>query len=229
MNRLFFLLFALLLSFKSVAQVDEGQSGAWYMYFWNTSIGDSRFGMQGDIQHRNWNVIGDLEQLLIRGGFTYNQEKSNIKLTLGYGNITSGQFGYSNATSKEHRIYQEALLPLNFDKKVFVVNRLRYEQRFVENQDFRTRFRYNLFVNIPLNENGLGKGSVYLALYNELFLNGERKIGDNREVKIFDRNRTYGALGFGISEHLKLQVGYMHQATSGVKKGQAQLSLHHNI
>lgn len=229
MNRLFLLLMVLLLSFKSFAQVDEGQPGAWYMYFWNTSFGDSRFGMQGDIQHRNWNVIGDLEQLLIRGGFTYNQEKSNIKLTLGYGNITSGQFGDSNATSKEHRIYQEALLPLNFDKKVFVVNRLRYEQRFVENQDFRTRFRYNLFLNIPLNGDGLGKGSVYLALYNELFLNGERNIGDNREVKIFDRNRTYGALGFGISEHLKLQVGYMHQVTSGVKKGQFQLNLHHNI
>jgi hypothetical protein len=229
MKRVLLISIVLLSSLRTFAQVDEGQLGAWYMYFWNTSFGDSKFGMQGDIQHRNWNVAGDLEQLLIRGGFTYKPNQSNIKLTLGYGNITSGQFGGSDATSKEHRIYQEALIPLNIDKKVFIVNRLRYEQRFVENQDFRTRYRYNLFVNIPLNGKSMGEGSVYLALYNELFLNGERNIGDNRKVKIFDRNRTYGALGFGLSKNLKLQVGYMHQATSGVKKGQAQFSLHHNF
>lgn len=229
MRRVLLITIFLSLSIRTFAQVDEGKPGAWYMYFWNTSFGDSKFGMQGDIQHRNWNVVGDLEQLLIRGGFTYNQAKSKIKYTLGYGNITSGQFGDSNTTSKEHRIYQEALLPLNLDKKVFIVNRLRYEQRFVENQDFRTRYRYNLFINIPLNSIVMGKGSIYLAFYNELFINGERDIGNNRKVKIFDRNRTYGALGFGLAEAMKLQVGYMHQATSGVKKRQVQLSLHHQF
>ncbi len=38
------------------AQIDEDQLGAWYMYFWNTRFDDSNFGLQGDIQHRNWDL-----------------------------------------------------------------------------------------------------------------------------------------------------------------------------
>lgn len=75
------------------AQVDEGQAGAWYMYFWNTKFNDSNFGLQGDVQHRNWDLGGDLEQLLIRGGLTWSPENSNNTYTFGYANIKSGTFG----------------------------------------------------------------------------------------------------------------------------------------
>ena len=44
--------------------------GAWYMYFFNTTINESLWGIQGDIQFRNWDMGGDLEQLLLRGGLT---------------------------------------------------------------------------------------------------------------------------------------------------------------
>jgi len=63
------------------------------MYFWNTRFEDSNFGLQGDVQHRNWDLGGDLEQLLIRGGATYSPDQSNLLYTLGYASITSGQFG----------------------------------------------------------------------------------------------------------------------------------------
>ena len=54
------------------AQPQNDQLGAWYMYFFNTNFNDSPWGVQGDIQHRNWNIAGDLEQLLLRGGLTYS-------------------------------------------------------------------------------------------------------------------------------------------------------------
>ena len=76
------------LPFTSYSQVDEDQTGAWYMHFWSTTFGDSQFGMQGDIQYRNWNIMGDLEQLLLRGGFTFQPKDTPIKFTLGYGNYT---------------------------------------------------------------------------------------------------------------------------------------------
>ena len=64
--------FILALPFQSFTQIsfDEDQLGGWYMYFWNTSFNESGFGLQGDVQYRNWNVVGDLEQLLLRGGLT---------------------------------------------------------------------------------------------------------------------------------------------------------------
>ncbi|MDT0690807.1 DUF2490 domain-containing protein [Salegentibacter sp. F188] len=219
----------LFLNFNASAQVDEDQTGAWYMYFWNTSFGDSQWGLQGDIQYRNWDLGGDLEQLLIRGGLTYSPMNADVKFTLGYGNITSGEFGDGNETSGESRIYQEALLPHKLSSRFYLTHRFRYEQRWVENQDFRTRYRYNIFLNVPLNQANLNKDAVYLALYNEIFINGEREIGDGRSVELFDRNRFYSALGYVIKDNLKVQAGYMIQTTDALSKGQVQLSLHHSF
>ena len=74
----------LLLSvFLSYAQVDESQTGAWYMYFYNFDFKDSQFGIQGDLQYRDWQGLGDMEQLLLRSGFTYSPKNANIKFTLG--------------------------------------------------------------------------------------------------------------------------------------------------
>lgn len=227
------LLFLLITSFfsidKATAQFDEDQMGAWYMYFFSTQFEDSKFGVQGDVQFRNWDLGGDLEQLLLRGGFTYKPEQADIKFTLGYGNITTGAFGDDNSTVSESRIYQEALFPTNFADKVLLTHRFRYEQRFVENQDMRTRYRYNLFVNVPLNGKGMEKGAVYLALYNELFINGQRSIGNGNTVEIFDRNRFYAALGYTIKKGLRTQLGVMNQTTDNWSKNQLQLSLHHSF
>ncbi|WP_342663245.1 DUF2490 domain-containing protein [Salinimicrobium terrae] len=214
---------------QSKAQVDEEQTGAWYIYNWGTGFGESRFGAQGDIQYRNWNLGGDLEQLLIRGGVTYSPSAANVKFVLGYGHITSGAFGESDATSGEHRVYQEANLPQKLGNKFFLNHRFRYEQRWVETQDFRTRYRYNLSLTLPLNQNDLSKNAIYLAIYNELFINGQRHIGEGRTVELFDRNRLYGALGYSLRDNLKLQLGYMEQTTDNLNKGQLQVSLHHTF
>ncbi|PKD21487.1 hypothetical protein APR41_00430 [Salegentibacter salinarum] len=222
-------LFSLFMSFSVHAQIDEEQTGAWYMYFWNTNFGESEWGLQGDIQYRNWDLGGDLEQLLIRGGLTYSPKNADVKFTLGYGNITSGEFGEGNNTAGESRIYQETLLPHKLSDRFYLTHRFRYEQRWVEDQDFRTRYRYNLFLNIPLNQPNLNKDAIYLALYNELFINGEREIGNGRSVELFDRNRFYSALGYALKDNLKVQAGYMKQTTDAVSKGQIQLSLHHTF
>jgi hypothetical protein len=212
-----------------VAQVDEDQTGAWYMYLWNTSFENSQFGLQGDVQHRNWDLGGDLEQLLIRGGLSWSPEHSKAKYTFGYASITSGEFGSSSSTSHEHRIYQEASIPQRWGTKLYVGHRFRLEQRWVEDQDQRNRFRYFLSANYPLNKADLSKGSVYLSFYNELFLNLEKDIGRSRSVDTFDRNRTYLALGYSVSNNIRLQFGYMHQKTKAVDKGQLQVNLFHSF
>ena len=218
-----------ILPFKSNAQFNDDKIGAWYMYFWNTNFNESRWGLQGDVQYRNWNLIGDLEQLLLRGGVTYSPKNTNVKLTLGYANITTGAFGDSNSTTSESRIYQEALLPQKIGNRIYLTHRFRYEQRFVDNQDFRTRYRYNLFVNVGLTNAEIKKGSLYLALYNEVFINGERQIGDGNSVQYFDRNRLYTGFGYAVNDRLKVQFGTMRQKTNSWNKTQLQLSLHHKF
>ena len=214
---------------RANAQFDEDQLGAWYMYFFSGKMGEGPWGVQGDAQFRNWDLGGDLEQLLLRGGITYSPENANIKFTLGYGNITTGAFGDDNSTVSESRMYQEALFPTVFADRFFLTHRFRYEQRWVEGQDMRTRYRYNLFMNIPLNQPNLKQGAIYLALYNELFINGERSIGSGNTVEIFDRNRFYTAVGYSIKDNLRTQLGVMKQTTNNWSKNQLQWSLHHSF
>ena len=211
------------------SQIDNDQLGAWYMYFFSKQFQGSVFGSQGDLQSRNWNIAGDLEPLLIRTGATYKPDGTQIKFTLGYGNITTGAFGDVKSTTQESRIYQEAIFPVKFGNRFYTTHRFRYEQRFVENQNFRTRYRYNLFLNIALSKPNMEPKTLYLALYNEVFINGQRNIGENKSVEIFDRNRFYTALGYVISKGLKVQAGLMNQSTNNWKKNQLQISLHHNF
>ncbi len=100
------------------------------MYFFNTTFKENSWGVQGDIQFRNWNTGGDLEQLLIRSGLTYKPKKTDIKLTLGYGNVITGAYGDDKSTTTESRIYQEALFPVKFSGRILTNHRFRYEQRF---------------------------------------------------------------------------------------------------
>ncbi|GMN06173.1 hypothetical protein MTsPCn5_15620 [Croceitalea sp. MTPC5] len=227
---LFILLFVLGVINANAQGPDENQLGAWYMYFFSTTFKESNWGVQGDIQYRDWRGLGDREQLLLRSGLTYTPKGSDVKFTLGFANVTTGQFGteVDNPVS-ENRIYQEALFSNTLLNRLLLTHRFRYEQRWVEAQDFRTRYRYNLFVNIPFKGTSLDKGTPYFAFYNEIFINGERQIGNGRTVQFFDRNRTYLGLGYAIKKNLRLQLGWMEQTTVDWQKGQLQFSLHHTF
>ncbi len=227
---LFILLFVLGVIDANAQGPDEDQLGAWYMYFFSTTFKESNWGVQGDIQYRDWRGLGDREQLLLRSGLTYTPKGSDVKFTLGFANVTTGQFGteVDNPVS-ENRIYQEALFSNTLLNRLLLTHRFRYEQRWVEAQDFRTRYRYNLFVNIPFKGTSLDKGTPYFAFYNEIFINGERQIGNGRTVQFFDRNRTYLGLGYAIKKNLRVQLGWMEQTTVDWQKGQLQFSLHHTF
>lgn len=87
-------------------------------------------------------------------------------------------------------------------------------------------------MNVLLRGEKLAKDAIYLALYNEIFVNGQRDIGADpetgvlRQVEVFDRNRTYLGLGYGINDKLRTQLGWMLQTTDNWTKGQLQVSLH---
>lgn len=232
MKKLLVFIIITLFSYPTLAQSgpDEDQLGTWYMYFVQKRFKDSQWGVQGDYQFRFWNAgTTDLEQILLRTGLTYRPKSEDIMFTLGYAYIGTGAFGESDEMTAENRVYQEALFSQKIASRFHLTHRIRSEQRWVEGQDFRTRYRYNLFLNIPLNKTELEKNTVYLALYNETFINGQTDIGDGRSVQYFDRNRTYLGLGYGIAKSSRIQLGWMKQTTANWAKGQLQVSLHQNF
>ena len=226
---LFCCIFILQLPLSAQNLVDEDQLGSWYMYFYQMRFANSQFGIQGDFQYRAWNLLSDREQLLLRSGFTYRPKSADVMFTLGYAYIGTGSPGDADDVVQENRIYQEVFLPQKVGGRFYLLHRFRYEQRFTEGQDFRTRFRYNIFLNVPLNKKLMEKDAIYLALYNELFMNGETQIGDGRTVQLFDRNRSYVGMGYFVGKKSRVQVGWMKQTTASWAKGQLQFSLHQNF
>jgi len=220
-HRIWPVVFLLVLFKAGKAQINEKQLGSWWMYFFSHHQDQKKIGFQGDFQLRNWGMAKDLEQLMLRGGISYSPIGKKWKFTQGLANITTGAFGESNSTFGEYRIYQEFLVPSKWGQRLFFNHRIRFEERFVDQQDFKTRFRYNLFLNIPLSPSPFADHSFYMSFYNELFLIPTKET--------FDRNRLYAALGKKKKKGLKTQIGLMQQSTSLWTKSQLQISLHQNF
>lgn len=213
MKKTYFLL-ALLWPMLSIGQ--DSNFGNWLIYFGNKKI-DAKWNWHHEVQYRNYNAIGDLEQLLLRTGIGYNLTENNNNVLLGYGYILSENYIASsndkNAVN-EHRIYQQFITRQQINR-VGIQHRYRFEQRFVED-DFKLRFRYFLGFNIPLNNAEIVDKTLYLSTYNEIFLNTKNNV--------FDRNRLYSGLGYRLNPSLKFEIGYMNQFLAN-KTNRDQLNL----
>lgn len=197
------LAFVFLFTIKGFGQ--DSKFGNWLIYIGNKKI-NPKWDIHNEVQYRNYNAVGDLEQLLLRTGlgYTFNGGKNNV--LLGYGYILSENY-LGNTDDKisvnEHRIFQQFISKQAIGRSR-LTHRYRFEQRFVE-ADFKMRFRYFLGINIPFFK----AEKWYFSIYDEIFL--------NTESAVFDRNRLYGGLGYQFSPKLKLEAGYMNQffETSG--------------
>ncbi|TVZ58451.1 uncharacterized protein DUF2490 [Flavobacteriaceae bacterium MAR_2010_105] len=189
-----------MLMFPTLASGQDSDFGNWMMYFGNKKI-DSKWNLHHEVQYRNYNTIGDLEQLLLRAGLGYNITE-NTNLLVGYGYVLSENYIVDSDEKfqvNEHRIYQQVISKQKF-KGLSVQHRYRFEQRFVED-NFKLRFRYFLGANVQLSKKETNR--CYLSAYNEIFI--------NTESNVFDRNRLYGGFGYKISDSVRVELGYMNQ------------------
>ncbi|MEZ4827609.1 MAG: DUF2490 domain-containing protein [Bacteroidia bacterium] len=205
----------LLAFFPLTVMAQQNDFGNWFIYFGNKKI-NNRWNWHHEVQYRNFNFIGDTEQLLLRTGIGYNLTENNNNIHLGYGFIYSEP--YISGTDKktnfnEHRIYQQFITRQNFGR-VSLQHRYRFEQRFFED-DFRLRLRYFLSTNMALNRKQMQDKTIYLSIYNEIFVNTEQTF--------FDRNRFYGGLGFMFSKNVRTEVGVMNQSTNSISRNQLNL------
>lgn len=215
-TKLVFTLFCLGTTFSFAQKNDVG---AWYMYFGNNKI-NKKLNWHNEIQYRNFDAIGDLEQLLIRTGIGYDLTENNNNVLLGYGFILSRP--YVNGEKKEnieHRIFQQFITKQKFGR-FNLQHRYRLEERFLQD-DFRMRFRYMLGVNIPITQKEMLPKALYASVYNEIFL--------NFNSPTFDRNRVYGALGYVINKNMRIEAGYMNQIQENKNRGQIQIGFYNNI
>ncbi len=208
-------LLVLILAYPLTLAAQPSDTGNWFIYFGNKKI-NNRWNWHHEAQYRNFNFVGDTEQLLLRTGLGYNLTENNNNVLLGYAFVYSEP--YLNDTDaktslKEHRIYQQLISKKAFGR-VLIQHRYRFEQRFME-EDFKLRLRYFLSLNIPLNQPQILDKTFYLSAYNEVFI--------NTGSTFFDRNRLYGGLGYRFSKSTRIEAGIMNQSTSNNSRNQFNL------
>lgn len=203
----------LMLPYISIAQSSD--FGNWLIYIGNKKV-NSKWNIHNEVQYRNYDAIGDLEQLLLRTGLGYNLSENNHNLLLGYGYILSQNYiadTQNKMDVNEHRIFQQFTSKQNVGS-VSLSNRYRFEQRFVES-DFKMRLRYFLAFKVPILKTETSPTKLYLSAYNEVFL--------NTESDVFDRNRVYGGLGYQLNKNVRIEAGYMSQLFENSSRDQFNL------
>ena len=208
------------LIFKSLnAQTNE--VGSWLVYFGNQKI-NNKWNVQSDFQYRNHQVLNQRNQFLARAGVGYNLTADNHNLLLGFAFIATDSYDAVNtyiATKRESRIYQQYLFKQRVNH-MYVNHRVRLEERILPNE-FGLRGRYFISMQKPFKGKNITRNSSYFSTYNELFI-------DIKNTE-FDRNRLYVGLGYGITEHIRIETGYMIQAQKNINRGQLQFILVNNL
>jgi uncharacterized protein DUF2490 len=209
-------IFLILFLIPNFGFAQQDKFGNWIMYFGTFKVGE-KLSIHTEFQFRNHTFIpNNTEQLLPRVGLNYHLSDKAI-VTAGYAFIPSYVFESEQKSPefKEHRIWQQFIIRNQIGRVQFD-HRYRIEQRWI-NQIYKNRFRYRLMLFIPLNKSVIEKGSVFLTLYDEIFINSEKTF--------FDRNRLYGALSYQISKNTSIQSGVLHQQVSAYGKLYFQLAL----
>jgi hypothetical protein len=122
----------------------------------------------------------------------------------------------------EHRPWQQILWNQKYSG-LTTLQSLRFEQRFnrkiindvlQDDYNFNYRLRYNMAFYVPLKGKEIVAKTPFAIIANEVFVNFGRQIVYNT----FDQNRFFVGLGYQITAHMNVHLGYMNifqQETSG--------------
>ncbi len=164
--------------------------------------------------NEKWSVFGEaqLRSLRFYDHFHYHEYKGgvnfkahpNMTFTLGAGDYDTYKEGGSFVKPKnndEFRIWPQVTLT-QVVKNIKIEQRYRAEFRFTSN-GYRNRFRYRLGVSYPFGNNEKGHKPYQVSVSNELFFTDKEPY--------FERNRALISIGYKISKHASVQLGYLHQ------------------
>lgn len=205
-------LFIFCLPFLSKSQ-NTHQSIGWLVYSHNQKLSD-KWSIGADFQLRTADDYQYIKVLLFKPGINYSLNKKI--------NLSSG-FAYlkiylrpvvANSRLDEKMIWEQISYNSKFNQ-VSVLNRLRIEQRFIEQLNdhvFSQRLRYALQLQFPLQKltNQKFEKGFYLGLQNEVLFNIQNK--EQLTNHFFDQNRAYLAIGYRFSPSVDLESGYMNQS-----------------
>ncbi|TGE23961.1 DUF2490 domain-containing protein [Hymenobacter aquaticus] len=177
---------------------------------------EKKWGGYVEVQARSDGLFRQYFYNELKGGVSYDLDK-NFTVLLGTGRYST--FDEPGPRTLEKRLWQQLVLSQYMDR-LKIEHRYRVEQRWLHYQAedstaFRQRLRYRLNAFLPLNHKTVTEKTVFLSVYDEVFL--------NPRGPVFERNRFYTGLGYQFNRHLNVQLGWVRQANYSqptLKQGQ---------
>ncbi|HET6243799.1 MAG: DUF2490 domain-containing protein [Bacteroidetes bacterium] len=217
-------LFLFLINVSAFSQSSSNKTGNWTMFFGQLRLHD-KWSIHTEAQYRDYGIFDEAEQILLRSGINFHLQSSS-SLSAGYARVnsyTDNDELMESPHSSENRIWQQFLMRNNLGRFIFE-HRYRLEQRWKQTNDniqYLNRIRYLLRITVPLNKQKIEKNTLFLSLYDEVFI--------HFSSPPFDRNRLYGAIGYQFIPNANIQIGYLAQTVNTTTKHYLQAAIFYNI
>lgn len=181
----------------------------------------NKWGGFVEVQARTNGVFHDYFYNELKAGGSFDIDP-NFTVAVAGGRYSTSDYQDLGAgpLNVEKRLWEQVVLT-QYSHRLKLEHRYRIEQRWFAFRDgsteFRQRFRYRLNGFLPLNHKTIVPGTIFLSVYDEIFL--------NPEGPVFERNRLYGGGGYQFDPHFILQTGYVNQANYNYQTNQGQFIL----
>lgn len=198
--------------------VNDKRLGAWTVFNFQYAF-SKKWGVWGELQSRLNNPFYNIFYYEQKGGAWYNiNEYFQVLGGIGhYG--THGEDFSDGPTVREARFWQQLTINQYLDRLKFE-HRYRIEQRWL-NREFNDRFRYRLNLAIPLNHNKMEAKTVFLSMFDEIFLTTQKPH--------FLRNRFFIGAGYQINKEVSVLAGWINQYNYNLSKPSAKNFINVNL
>jgi len=203
----------------SQKQVDD-QFNSWWTYSGTHKI-TNKFSVSTLYSWRRSDFVKNWQQSLLRTGLNF-KVTDNFTITPGYDWLVNFPYGKQPALTQsyEHRPYEQFTIK-NKIGRFYIKHRYRIEQRFLQKTGlnsnnekesygykFRNRIRYRLTFTLPINHKTLDNKTLFLSVYNEVFINLGKGAGI---AKPFNQNWFNTSLGYKVNNQISVKLGYQNQ------------------
>lgn len=181
--------------------------GTWLIGTVQLPAGEKKWGGFAEIQARSNGTFRQYFYDELKGGVSYDIDR-NFSLMVAGGRYATYDYQDLSAgpLNRELRLWEQLIINQYLSRLKFE-HRYRVEQRWFTFRDgtqpYRNRIRYRLNTFIPLNNRTITDKTVFLSIYDELFLN---PVGP-----VFERNRFYVGAGYQLNSQWIGQVGVVNQ------------------
>ncbi|MEP1032706.1 DUF2490 domain-containing protein [Ekhidna sp.] len=190
----------------------SSSTGIWLGFYTKYHFND-KWAYYGEYHVRKRNGFEDMAQVYLRFGATYTVMRY-LDVTVGFVHpfywAPNQEDPNVDKIVPQYRLWQQAVLATPFEH-IKLYHQLRVEQRwkrdYEKGSSFKLthRFRYKMTVYVPLNKPAFENHTLFLSLYNEIFIQAGKTIVYNH----LEDNRTFAGLGYNLNEQFQIQGGYM--------------------